>query len=87
MNYTGIRKFALRVSQLFGRIYVMYLRRVSLFVMLAVMILTACTSNSNSNKPYSTYDPFLPLSATPNPDESATPAPTRTPGPTPTRAQ
>ncbi len=36
--------------------------------------------------PYPTYNPFVPLSATPNANETATPAPTRTPGPTPTRA-
>ena len=54
--------------------------------MLAVM-LAACTSNSNSNNPYPTYNPFLPLSATPNANDTATPAPTRTAGPTPTRAQ
>ncbi len=54
--------------------------------MLAV-ILAACSSNSNSNNSYPTYDPFLPLSATPNANETATPAPTRTAGPTPTRAQ
>ncbi len=63
----------------------MSLRRLSALAILFA-ILSACSSTSNSNTPYPTYNPFVPLSATPNVNETSTPAPTRTPGPTPTRA-
>ena len=49
-------------------------------------VLAACSSTSNSNNPYPTYNPFLPLSATPESNSTAIPSPARTEGPTPTRA-
>lgn len=49
-------------------------------------ILSACSSNSNSNNPAPTYNPFVQVSATPMGNATPLPSPTRTPGPTPTRA-
>ncbi len=63
----------------------MFLRRFIPFAILAI-VFSACSSNSNSNNASPTYNPFVQLSATPNPNFTSTPAPTRTPGPTPTRA-
>ena len=65
----------------------MSLRRLSLLAMLFA-ILAACSATSNSNNPYPTYNPFVPLSVTPQSTSNGTPipSPTRTPGPTPTRA-
>ncbi len=63
----------------------MPLRRLSLLAILFA-ILSACSSNANQNSAYPTYNPFVPLSVTPNTSETSTPSPTRTPGPTPTRA-
>jgi LasA protease len=63
----------------------MFFRRMIPLTILAV-IFSACAPHGNSNNPSATYNPFVPLSATPNPNETSTPAPTRTPGPTPTRA-
>ncbi|HUH96838.1 MAG TPA: LysM domain-containing protein [Anaerolineales bacterium] len=60
-------------------------RRLSILAIL-IAILAACSSTSNSSNPSPTYNPFVPLSVTPNADQTAIPSPTRTPGPTPTRA-
>ena len=75
------------LPQLFGRIAAMSLRQISLLAILFA-ILSACSSNSNSNNPYPTYNPFVLLSVTPQSTFNGTPipSPTRTPGPTPTRA-
>ena len=62
----------------------MSFRRIIPLTILAI-IFSACSSKSNSNNPYPTYDPFVPLSVTPNTNVTSTPLPTRTAGPTPTR--